>query len=190
MSENVSEISPLLEPLSALQRLLDQYSGQSVIIGGIAVSLIGKPRLTADIDALILIEIDEIAIFIKKAENEGIFPRISDAESFAKKKRMILLTHEVSNTNIDISLGLLPFEQEMVARSSRHNIKEISLQLPSPEDLIISKAVAHRAIDLLDIRGIIQSQKDLDKERIEDWVKQFAELLEKPELWEDIAQML
>ena len=49
------------------------------------------------------------------------------------------------------------------------------------------KAVAHRPKDLLDIQGIIQSNPDLDRNRVQEWVTQFATLLEMPELWEDIA---
>jgi hypothetical protein len=44
--------------------------------------------------------------------------------------------------------------------------------------------------DLLDIQGIIESNSDLDQERIKFWVSQFSELLEMPELWDDIAGWL
>lgn len=49
-----SGITPLLEPLMTLQRLLEHFDNQGVIIGGIAASLLGKPRFTADLDAVIL----------------------------------------------------------------------------------------------------------------------------------------
>ena len=64
------------------------------------------------------------------------------------------------------------------------------IHLPTPEDLIIMKAVAHRPKDWLDIQGIIQSHPDLDRRRIREWVTQFAELLEMPELWDAIADWL
>lgn len=48
------------------------------------------------------------------------------------------------------------------------------------------KAIAHRPKDLLDIQGLIQNQPNLNKDRIRYWVKQFAELLNKPELRNDI----
>jgi len=46
------EISRLVEPLAALQRLLEHINQPGVIIGGIAASLIGKPRVTADLAAI------------------------------------------------------------------------------------------------------------------------------------------
>lgn len=41
--------------------------------------------------------------------------------------------------------------------------------------------------DFLDIQGLVQKHPDLDHERIQDWVVQFADVLERPELWDDIA---
>jgi len=43
-----SGIDPFLEPLAALQNLIDTLNGRGLIMGGIAASLMGKPRLTAD----------------------------------------------------------------------------------------------------------------------------------------------
>lgn len=182
-----AELSPLLEPLETLVQVLDKFSERSIIIGGIAVSIIGKPRLTADIDVLVLLPVDKLNEFISIAEAQGINPRISEAVDFAKNSRMLLLKHEKSGTNIDISMGILPFEQEAVERAVIHRIGNLTLNLPTPEDLIILKAVAHRPKDLSDIQGIILNHPELDVPRIENWIKQFADFLEKPELWEDIA---
>lgn len=91
---------------------------------------------------------------------------------------------------VDISLGLLPFEVETVERSVLYQIGSFHIRLPTPEDLIILKAVAHRPKDLLDIEAVITRQKRLDYERIQFWVQQFAELLEMPELWTDVKRML
>ncbi len=184
------ELSPLLEPLSALQKLISHFGERGIIIGGIAASLLGKPRLTADIDALILLRTEEIHELISVAQGEGLTTRIDNAAEFARKNRVLLLTHQASMTNIDISLGLLPFEEEAVARSLVFDASGISIRLPTPEDLIIFKAVAHRQKDLMDIESIIESHPDLDQERIENWVKQFADALDMPEIWDDLADLL
>jgi len=64
------------------------------------------------------------------------------------------------------------------------------LRLPTPEDLIIMKAVAHRPKDLADIQAIAANYPDLDKERIRFWVVQFGEALDLPELWIQILKLL
>jgi len=50
--------------------------------------------------------------------------------------------------------------------------------------------VAHRAQDLLDIQALIEPNPNLDRPRIEQWVRQFARALDMPGLWEDIAAWL
>jgi hypothetical protein len=169
---------------------LERFDDRGVIIGGIAASLLGQPRLTADLDAMLLLSIEDLPELIQAAAEEGVFPRIADAENFARKNRVLLLRHLASSSNIDISLGILPFEVELVERSQKLTVGTLRLRLPTPEDLIILKAVAHRPIDLADIQAVAASHPDLDKDRIRFWVDQFAEALDLPDLWNTISSLL
>jgi hypothetical protein len=183
-------ITPLLAPLQALQNLLSEFDNQGVIIGGIAASLLGVPRYTVDLDAVFLLGVADIPRLLRAAAMQGIEPRISEAEAFARKNRVILLRHTASGTDIDLSLGILPFEVEMVERSVAVDVGSIELRLPTPEDLIIAKAVAHRPKDLADIQAIATGHPDLDQARIRFWVEQFGEALDVPDLWETISHLL
>ena len=102
---------------------------------------------------------------------------------------MALLRHAESGINVDVILGMLPFEEEAVRRGAMHPAGPLHLRLPTPEDLIIMKAVAHRPKDLLDIQGIIRRNPEVDRQRIERWVRAFAETLADPGLWDDVAAM-
>jgi predicted nucleotidyltransferase len=183
-------VTPLLAPLQALQNLLTAFNDRGVIIGGIAASLLGTPRYTADLDPVFLLSISDIPRLLQAASTQGIEPRTSDVEDFARKNRVLLLRHVASGTNIDLYLGILPFEIEVVERSTAVEVGPIKLRLPTPEDLIILKAVAHRPKDIADIQAIAASHPDLDKERIQYWVKQFGEALDTPDLWEMISNLL
>jgi len=184
-------LEPLLEPLEALQRLLSRFDDRGVIIGGTAVSILGRARFTEDVDAMFLLSIHDIPCLLEAAKEEGIDPRIENAAEFAKKSRVMLMRHVISDTNIDISLGIMPFEQEMVERSVVHQIDEaLQIRLPTPEDLIIMKAIAHRPKDLEDIRTIAEKYPNLDADRIKQWVKEFADVLEQPDLWKQIEPFL
>jgi hypothetical protein len=184
------DLTPLLAPLAALQRLLARFDNQGIIIGGVAASLLGRPRLTADVDALLLLSIEELSPLMEVAAQEGFVPRIADAQDFARRHRVLLLRHQESGINVDISLGLLPFEVEAVERGTVYQVGPLTIRLPTPEDLIVFKAVAHRPKDLLDIQAIIESHPDLDRRHIERWVREFAQILEMPEVWDDIAPWL
>jgi hypothetical protein len=183
-------ITPLLEPLAALQQVLERYDNRGLIIGGIAASLLGRPRLTADLDAVILLSIDELPGLIATCRKEGLTPRISEAETFARKHRMLLLQHDTSKINVDISLGILPFETEMVDRGQGITVGGIQVRLPTPEDLIIMKAIAHRPKDLSDISSIAELHPNLDRVRIQSWVEQFGEILDYPGLWKEVERLL
>lgn len=183
-------ITPFLAPIQALQYLLSKFNDQGVIIGGVAVSLLGTPRYTVDIDAVVLLSTKDLPHFIEEADAQGIIPRIANPIAFARKNRVLLLRHKASGIDIDLSLGTLPFEVEMVERSRLIEISGIKLRLPTPEDLIIMKAIAHRPQDLTDIEAIANSHPKLDRERIRFWVDQFGEALDFPELWIDISNYL
>lgn len=183
-------IIPLLAPLRALQNLISKFNDQGVIIGGIATSLLGTPRYTVDLDAVILLGLEGIPHLLTEAAIQGIEPRIPDPVDFARKNRVLLLRHMASGTDIDISMGILPFEVEMVQRSKIKEISSVKLRLPTPEDLIIMKAVAHRPKDLADVQAIASSNPNLDKERIRLWVEQFGEALDIPDLWKTISRLL
>jgi hypothetical protein len=180
-------IDRFLAPLAALQRLLANFGDRGMVIGGVAASLLGESRLTADVDAVILLSIDELPRLIEAAILEGFVPRMANVEDFARRHRVLLLRHQESGINLDISLGLLPFEEEAIQRSVPYRLGNLEIRLPTPEDLIILKAVAHRPKDLVDIQAIIKSTQDLDRDRIESWVREFARMLDAPELWDDIA---
>lgn len=183
-------LEPLLEPVRAVQRLIDHFDQRGIIIGGVAASLLGRPRLTAGADAMLLLPLEKLPQLLRLAEAEGLQSRIPDVVEFARQSRVVLLRHEASGINVDISLGLLPFEVEAVERSAEYTVGTLRLRLPTPEDLIILKSIAHRPKDMLDIESIVAAHPDLDKKRIAHWVHQFAELLEMPELWADVEKLL
>ena len=51
--------------------------------------------------------------------------------SLQEKNRALLLYHTPTETNIDISLGILPFEEEMVERGIVQSTSTLSVRLPS-----------------------------------------------------------
>lgn len=173
------------QALVAVQNIIDFTGNRGLIIGGVAVSLLAKPRYTADIDALLLYETTDVARLVEHAATIGLVPRTSDPVGFAEETRVLPLQHTASQINIDISFGVMPFEEEAVERSMLYQTDDFTVRLPSIEDLIILKAVAHRPKDLIDVESLLQTHPNRDDARINRWVKEFADFLEAPELWDD-----
>lgn len=161
-----------------------------IIIGGIAASILGRPRVTRDIDSVVIIDPDFLSEFIKGGTRYGFVPRIENLLGFAKKTWVLLMKHKPTDVDVDISLGVLPFEHESIERTLWVNVGDFLLPLPTPEDLIIMKAVAHRQRDIADIESILDANPNLDFKRIRKWVREFSNVLEMPEILDDLKKTL
>ncbi len=181
---------PLLNALHDLVSWLQAKNTPGVIIGGVATSIIGKPRLTRDVDAVVLLDYDMAGEFLSAGTQFGFFQRHPDVLAFAKKNRVLLVHHKISGIDIDISLGVLPFEEEAINNAEWIEIEGVKVPLPRAEDLIIMKAVAHRERDLFDIESILDAHPDLDFKRIRKWVNEFSRALEMPEILNDLENIL
>jgi len=181
----------LATPLHRLLSWLASEKIPHVVIGGVAASQLGSPRATADIDVLALLPGDEaIRALLSSAARYGFRPRRPDAEQFARQNRVLLLEHIDTAVGADISLGLLPFEHEVVARATRLRVGSLEIPLPAVEDLIILKGVAHRPRDLQDIQALVERHPHLDTARIQTVLAEFAQVLDMPEILESVLSLL
>ncbi|HEY0683776.1 MAG TPA: nucleotidyl transferase AbiEii/AbiGii toxin family protein [Steroidobacter sp.] len=180
----------LLKPLRDLGRWLDAIKAEAVVVGGVAVSILGRPRFTQDIDALAIISESEWSAAVDEAANYGIVPRINGAVEFARQSRVLLLKHQESSIEIDVILGGLPFEEDAVINAQRYAIGGVSVRLPKVEDLMIMKAVAHRPRDLQDIEGLLESHPNLDLRSVRQWVREFASVTAMSDVIEDFDKLL
>src|SRR5215813_3234041 len=156
--------------LSSLSQWLNTRDVSYALIGGIAVGFIAQPRLTEDIDALIWLDFDLLSDFLESGRSYGFVPRIAEPIEFARKARVLLVTHEETNTGIDLSCGALPFEQELLDRAHEISADSSLLKVATAEDLVILKAVAHRQQDLIDIDNLLRVHPEVDVSRIRYWV--------------------
>ncbi len=179
--------------MAALQALTEWLEAERVpyaAIGGVAVSLLAQPRATQDIDAVIWLEQERWGELLEVGAAYGFTPRISAAVEFAARSRVLLLRHVPSGISIDLSCAALTFEQELIERAVTLDLGGVKLKVPTPEDLLITKAVAHRPKDLIDIEAIIEAHPRLDVRRIQRWTQEFSDALEMPEIMESIEHLL
>jgi len=176
--------------LGALVQWLRSEDVPGLIIGGIASSLLGRPRLTRDVDVLILLEERRWERFLSAGVRFGFLARTEDALGFARRSRVFLVRHEPSGVDIDISVAALPFEEESIAQVRWIKAGKISLPLPTPENLIIMKAVAHRPQDMADIKALLDANPKVNLRRIRRWVKEFSSALDAPDILSDLESLL
>ena len=169
---------------------LDAEATPGAVIGGVAASILGRPRLTEDIDLLVLLERREWSAFLTSGREFGFVPRIDDALDFAATSRVLLVLHEPSETPVDIVLGALPLEGEIVRGARPVEIAGVSVPLPTPEAVVVMKAIAHRARDIADIEGILEVHDRLDLDWIRTRLAEFDQALGGTDLLDEFNRIL
>jgi hypothetical protein len=171
----------LFEAALEIQQFLLQRDWRFCIIGGLAAGRWGQPRATQDVDLTLLTGFGDEENYIQEilARFEA---RIPNAAHFALKNRVLLIS-AANATPIDVSLGAIPFETQVVERASSFSFAaEVSLITCSAEDLVVLKAFAGRDQDWIDIRGVLIAQgRNLDWEYINQHLPPLCELKEDPD---------
>ena len=180
----------LLGALADLVRWLDAANMPSMIIGGVAASILGRPRLTQDVDALAILPEADWANAVSAAARHGIQPRIEHALDFARRSRVLLMRHSASGIDIDLTFGRLAFEQAAIENREIHDIGGVRVRLPRVEDLIIMKAIARRPKDLLDIEGLLVAHPDADLVTVRRWVREFAAAMSMSDMLDDFDKLV
>ncbi len=153
---SAEHLAPLLAALQDLQAWLGATGTLFVVIGGVAASLLGRPRFTQDVDVTVIVDPIEWERFLAAGERHGLEARRPDPLEFAKQNRVLLLRHASSGISVDVVLGALPFEEQMIRRARPTAVGPIRIPLPTPEDLVIMK-VAERPRDIADIESIVNT---------------------------------
>lgn len=145
----------LIDAAIAVQRVLNDAGIEFCFIGGFAAQRHAEPRVTRDVDLAVLTGLGNESRVIDVLM--GAFPaRRSDARAFAERYRVLLL-QTPAGVGIDATLTALPFEAEMIARSSSFEFAQgVYLRTCSAEDLLIMKIFAGRPIDWRDVEMVLR----------------------------------
>ncbi|MBC7817566.1 MAG: nucleotidyltransferase [Planctomycetaceae bacterium] len=164
--------------LAEIAAFLEKQGWQYCLIGGLAASYWGQPRSTKDVDLVLLTGIGDEERFIKPL-TAAFHVRVAGADKFAMVSRVILLQTK-AGVGIDVSLGALPFEEEMLRRAKiKEVLPGVRVRTATAEDIVVMKAIA----DVDDIERIIATQgRKLDAEYIRRWLTDFSEALSETDL--------
>ena len=188
MAERVP--ASLESALADLMGWLDAAHIPSMIIGGVAASVLGRPRLTRDVDALAVLPEADWAEAIRLAPQFNILSRIDNALQFAKRSRVLLMRHTTSGIDVDLIFGELPFERAAVANCENHDVGGIRVRLPRVEDLLVMKAIARRPKDVEDLQGLLAAHPELDVASARRWIREFAIAMSMPDMLREFDALL
>lgn len=171
------------ELLKKVAEILDKLNIAYVITGGIAVTVWGHPRFTADIDVaieLISSKLDKLAEELLKIDKDVYVDRQMMQRAIERKGEFNFI-HPASGLKVDFwILKGESFDAEEMKRRVVRKVANVDVFLISPEDLILRKLLWYKESEsdkqLEDIRSVLRRQKKLDFKYLENWAKKQSTL--------------
>lgn len=169
----------LRNTLADAAAFLTAHSIPFAVIGGIAASIRGEPRLTADVDAVIEVEVEGALRLLAAAGPSAPFePLFPDAAEVVKTALILPLRHRRTRIRVDLALGLTGFERRLIQRASREDLGGFQVPVATAEDLLLMKVLAGRPRDLEDAKNIVSRRgSGLDWPYVLETGKQLQEAL-------------
>ena len=162
---------PLLERIAST---INAAGVRYMVIGGQAVIQYGESRLTEDIDITIGIDAGDWRRADALLRTADLIPRTANYEMLAEQGHILLLADRTTSIRVDCALTGSRFEEAALARVVPQRIGAVDVTFTSPEDLVIQKIFAGRERDHDDVRRLLRKQKNLDREYIEGWLRDFG----------------
>ncbi len=174
------------QSLRAAVDFLEAKGYRYAVIGGIALTYWGVVRTTLDVDIKVLVPgTDYVSA---RSELRGAFPDPARQEG---PQNPLIVSVLIQDVVVDFLLALPGYEELIIERAELGSLGSWSAWVCSAEDLIVQKVVAGRGKDWSDVESLLATRGDvLDMAYIEDWLGQFAEALQKPELLAEYNSIL
>ena len=171
--------------ISRVVKCLDEHSVPYMLIGGQALLLYGIVRSTRNIDITLGIDSDNYTEIVKVCEELSLKILPKEPHKFADQTRTLPAEELNCHIRIDFIFSFSPYERQAIERAQQKTLGGYPANFASSEDLIIFKMIAGRAVDIEDVKGILNAKADsIDFDYIYKWLSDFANIPE----YRDVAE--
>lgn len=159
-------------PMNPYRRIFGAFNEADVhyiIVGGVAMNLLGYPRFTGDIDILLALDHENLARMAALMEGMGYEKRLpvtieelgdeKKVLDFIKKKNLIAYTFTNSaepQFSIDVIVGESLYFRAYEKHSTSVRVWDISVPVVSIDDLIGMKRKSPRKKDAEDVQALLE----------------------------------
>lgn len=168
---------------------LDRAGLRHLVIGGLAVGVVGEARTTGDVDVIGYASPEDALTLIARASEAGF-----DVDPERERERLRAtgtLRFRHGPFQLDIILASLPFEDAAHSRAVKQRLFGRLVPFPTPEDLIVFKVLAGRDKDLVDAVGVARRHlATLDRRYLAQTLQQVCDLAEDMEPWRRLESVL
>ena len=177
--------------LGRLGQALDQAGIPYMVIGGQAVMIHGRLRVTEDVDLTLGVDSSEASQVLTVLGNVNLKPLVDQPCEFVTRTYILPMYAIDEQVRVDFAFSFTPYEMQAIEHGVTHNENGHPVRFASAEDLIIHKLFAGRPRDLEDIRGILARQQNkVDRMYLRDWIRQFSQIEGKAHLLGQLEELL
>ena len=184
-----SQKSPFIDAIVKTLSFFERQKVEYFLLGGVAVTLLGEPRFTKDLD---------IDLFLPKESANSFFDKLKKADFTLDKREATKRVKETGTfrfscrgVGIDIILASTELENSALKRKKRISLYGVKTWLPSPEDLILLKLIPGRPKDLIDVESVIlRHRKKLDVKYLETWAQKISDEMQNFRVWHQLKKIL
>jgi predicted nucleotidyltransferase len=177
--------------LKKIAGCLDKGRIPYMIIGGQAVLIYGRPRLTRDIDITLGVDTDKFTLVERVCKKLSLKLLPESPEEFAEQTKVLPAEESKSGIRLDFIFSFTTYESQAIGRAKKVSIDGYPVKFASCEDVIIHKMVAGRAIDQEDVKNIlIKNRSSIDVRYIKRWLSKFSRISEHGRILERFNSLL
>ena len=160
-----------------------------LVIGGIAVSVIGEPRETVDIDFCIFIKKMSVKDFLDKASQNGF--SVDKETMLNRVKSTGCFSIMNGAVRIDFLVASHKLEKSAFNRNILIEMHGVKAYYPTPEDLILLKIVPARLRDLADAENIAKRYSGkLDEKYLKRWAQKLSDEAQDMRIYNEVERLL
>jgi hypothetical protein len=172
---NVSET--LTEALVRLAGFVRAWARPSALVGGAAIIARAQPRMTTDLDLLIVVPTDGVDPLLALAGDHGYAYEPDEVRMLIEGGLVRLWGPPGPHQGVGVDLMFVdsPFLERVVERATAMQLGDAQLPVASAEDLLLMKMEAGRPHDLDDALAIKDAfAASLDRAYLQRWAKQLG----------------
>lgn len=165
--------------LIKIAKILDKLEIPYIITGGMAVSVWGRPRFTADIDIVVEISPKNIKLLAKEllAVDKDVYVSEEAMQEALERKGEFNFIHPQSQLKVDFWVIKNEFNKQELQRAVSKDMFGYKINFVSPEDLILSKLLWSKDLEsfkqLEDIKSVLKISK-VDLDYVKKWAEKYG----------------
>jgi hypothetical protein len=161
-----------------------------MLIGGQAVLLHGRPRLTEDIDITLGVGPDRLPDVQRVCADLGLTALPDDVAGFVRRTFVLPARDPASGLRVDFIFSTTPYERQAIERAVRVELEGEAIPFATAEDLLIHKLFAGRPRDWEDAESVVRRKgPELDWRYVERWISEFAGVPGREQLRAQLASL-